>query len=122
MAFWGEWYQSIFTLCSFICHQIPLKSFFIFGWQLPLCARCTGLLVGSLIFLITGSKSYRLSVPAAILLTLPMLLDVGTQMINLWQGHNFVRLATGLGFGAAFPSILWIFFITKIRTSLNLTR
>ena len=33
-----------------ICHQMPERSFFIDGHQLPLCARCTGMYLG----LVTG--------------------------------------------------------------------
>ena len=31
------------------CHQMPERSFFINGMQFPLCARCTGILVGYLV-------------------------------------------------------------------------
>ena len=33
----------IFAVGSVICHQLPERSFFLDGRQLPVCARCTGL-------------------------------------------------------------------------------
>lgn len=33
----------IFAAGSVICHQLPERSFFLDGRQLPVCARCTGL-------------------------------------------------------------------------------
>ncbi|MEO7133716.1 MAG: DUF2085 domain-containing protein, partial [Vicinamibacterales bacterium] len=35
----------IFLAGSVICHQLPERSFFWAGQQLPVCARCTGLYV-----------------------------------------------------------------------------
>jgi hypothetical protein len=32
-----------------ICHQIPERSFFMDGQQLPLCARCTGTFLGAML-------------------------------------------------------------------------
>ncbi len=33
----------VFAAGSVICHQLPERSFFLDGRQLPVCARCTGL-------------------------------------------------------------------------------
>ena len=48
------------------CHQRPDRSFFINGHQFPVCARCTGVLIGQYSALIL----YRiLSLPAVILVS-----------------------------------------------------
>lgn len=31
------------------CHQMPERSFFIKGYQFPVCARCTGVYLGALL-------------------------------------------------------------------------
>jgi hypothetical protein len=36
----------LYAIGSFICHQIPERSFYVAGFQLPVCARCLGLYVG----------------------------------------------------------------------------
>ncbi len=33
----------VFAIGAVICHQLPERSFFLDGRQLPVCARCTGL-------------------------------------------------------------------------------
>jgi len=40
---------AIYTGCSAICHQRPERSFQLFGHQMPVCARCTGIYVGAAI-------------------------------------------------------------------------
>lgn len=99
----NDWYAFIFKICGALCHQMPLRSFFIFGFQFPLCYRCTGLLVGTMVFLVLV---YRQRLPAlwlAIFLLLPMLIDVGLQHWGWWEGANALRLLTGVGFGAGMP-------------------
>ena len=48
----------VYAAGAFICHQRPDRSFFLFGRQLPVCARCTGLYAGA-----------ALAAPLALLLT-----------------------------------------------------
>src|SRR5436190_8573826 len=38
---------AIYTGCSAICHQRPERSFQLFGHQMPVCARCTGIYAGA---------------------------------------------------------------------------
>ena len=39
------------------CHQIEKRSFFFKGYQFPICARCTGLLVGYFVACIVQLKT-----------------------------------------------------------------
>ena len=43
----GDIYTKGFSVGSSVCHQIPSHSFNNSGIQFPLCARCTGLYLGS---------------------------------------------------------------------------
>lgn len=36
-------YDMMFSLCSHICHQNPQRSFHCWGYQVIVCARCTGI-------------------------------------------------------------------------------
>ena len=45
-------YNKIFAVGSSLCHQIPSHTFIVDGIQFPICARCTGLYLGSLIGLV----------------------------------------------------------------------
>ena len=39
----------VYGIGSLICHQLPERSFYFGGAQLPVCARCTGLYAGAAI-------------------------------------------------------------------------
>lgn len=101
-------YECIFEICNHFCHQMPSRSFFIAGHQFPLCYRCTGLLIGNLIFI---SAVYWYIMPrlrVAIVLSLPMLIDLLFQNLILWSGINILRLISGICFGVGFPSMIII--------------
>jgi uncharacterized membrane protein len=38
---------AVYEVGSLVCHQLPKRSFYFWGAQLPVCARCTGLYVGA---------------------------------------------------------------------------
>ena len=82
------------------CHQLPERSFFIKGYQLPVCARCVGVFISSLIAMIMFFKR-RISIIASVLMSLVMLVDWLLQFFNIKQSTNKRRLVTGLvgGFG-----------------------
>jgi len=105
-----EWYNYIFKLCSHLCHQMPSRSFFIAGYQFPLCYRCTGLLLGTVIFLVIVYFHRLLRLNNAIIVIVPMLLDVGLKSIGWWDGTNLLRLITGIGFGIGIPALVLIAF------------
>ncbi len=88
------------NIFKYLCHQRPDRSFFYKGRQFPLCARCTGFVIGTLVF-----SLYSLSVPVfytynllylSILLQLPYVIDGTTQFIGLRESNNILRFITGL--------------------------
>lgn len=77
------------------CHQIPERSFFIKGNQFPICARCTGVLVGNIIAYI----GFFLRVPPleyCVLGCAVMFVDWYIQYIRIRQSTNIRRLITGI--------------------------
>ncbi len=77
------------------CHQLAERSFFIGGYQFPVCARCTGLPIGWIaalpVFLLLRPPLFT-----GLLLLVPMLLDWGLQALGVLPSTNARRLITGV--------------------------
>lgn len=92
---------------NLICHRKPERSFFIKGFQFPVCARCTGFYMGLIIYFVYAYfffVNYTYSMMLfAILLLLPSIIDGSTQFIGNRESNNILRLITGLmgGLGLA---------------------
>jgi uncharacterized membrane protein len=100
----------IYRAFSNLCHQMPERSFHIFGHQFAVCARCTGiysgLTLGFLIYPLFHSLRYAES-PARIWLLLapvPTGIDFMLGYSGVWENTHLSRLLTGavLGIGCAF--------------------
>lgn len=85
-----------FLAIAFMCHQMPERSFFIRGQQFPLCARCTGILVGYLIGLILGCITRFEGYLNFLVLIVPMLIDGGIQLVFKVESNNCRRFITGI--------------------------
>ncbi|MCF7932084.1 MAG: DUF2085 domain-containing protein [Acholeplasmataceae bacterium] len=72
------------------------RSFHVRGMQCPLCARCTGLLIGEVIL----APLYIILLPqiwwVSLLLILPLAVDGIGQYLGFWLSDNIRRLLTGL--------------------------
>ncbi|HAF15748.1 MAG TPA: hypothetical protein DHU55_10865 [Blastocatellia bacterium] len=90
----------IFWVAGFLCHQRPERSPHLFGAQMPLCWRCTGILAGSVALVILLIIRRRLpSLAWSVALSLLMPLDVALAVVGVWNGHNSLRLITGFLWG-----------------------
>jgi uncharacterized membrane protein len=83
----------------FGCHQLQERSFFISGYQLPLCARCTGIFTGTILAI--PILILKIDIPTYILVIslFPMILDGMVQYFNIFKSTNFRRFITGFLFG-----------------------
>ncbi len=57
------WYGLAFVVYgagSFICHQLPARSFHLWSAQWPVCARCTGIYFGAAVAAILATVTVRL--------------------------------------------------------------
>ena len=122
-----EWFN---VLLGKICHQYPSHSFYIFGSNMGLCARCFSIYLGMLIFSVSIvyvkiNVRWTLRLIIGLVFCIPLIIDGTTQLYQLRMSTNSIRLMTGLfaGFGI---SIIWIldyisFFINSIfRKQLNM--
>lgn len=78
------------------CHRMKSRSLTIKGCTLPLCARCTGILLGYLLFPLLLIVELNLPLWLGILLNFPMVLDGWTQKRKLRLSNNPLRLTTGI--------------------------
>ncbi len=94
-------------LGSWWCHQLPTRSPHLWGAPLPLCWRCTGILLGTLALALWLLAKKRLPPLALCLLLAPLLpLDVLHAVLTGGDGDNARRLVTGLLWGLFGTSFL----------------
>jgi uncharacterized membrane protein len=99
-------YRAVMWAGHFVCQQNPARSPHLFGAQLPLCWRCTGVAFGALAFVVWLFKTRRLPAPwLSVALALVMPLDVLQAVLTRGEGDNARRLITG---------VLWGFFATGL--------
>ena len=106
-----EFYEFVFNMAGYFCHQMPERSFFIGGAQFPLCIRCVALLAGGL-----GAFAFllaRIPLPQArlcLLMVLPMTIDLSLSFLGIIESGNLQRAATALLFGFFFlmGSLRWL--------------
>ena len=107
----------IFAIGSLICHQIPERSFFWDGHQLPVCARCTGLYasaaVGLAAWFVLKLARRRpmpmrsdLAVRAIVLAAVPTALSWTSGVLGLWDGTNLTRALLAIPLGASAGAIV----------------
>ena len=108
----------IFSAGSVICHQIPERSFFWAGQQLPVCARCTGLYVsgavGGIVWIVI--KTTRRRRPLAIdprlalrwlaIAAVPTAVSLAAGVAGVWDGSNMTRALLAIPLGAAAGAIV----------------
>ena len=104
----------LYAAGSFICHQLPERSFHLQGAQLPVCARCLGLYSGGAFGSVIGASAivrrgssrgqpraralrWRWTVAAAI----PTLATIVLEWGFGWPMSNTVRAVAALPFGGA---------------------
>ena len=80
------------------CHQRPDRSLCVLGRQVPVCARCLGMLIGPLfapLYLWFPSPWIAAAVISA------FLVDGFTQLTGCRESKNWMRFLTGAGFSAS---------------------
>ena len=101
----------IYRPFGLICHQLPDRSFHIFGYEMAYCERCFAIYAGTLILGLLYGLSNKAIRPATILecalLSLPMAIDGFTQLFDWRQSTWELRVITGSIFAVA---VAWLIF------------
>jgi len=120
--------QPLYHFFGYICHQMPERSFHIFGHQFAVCSRCFGVYLG----LFLGMFAYPLfrrmdeSDPLPriwlFLSMVPMAVDWSLGYFRIWENTHLTRVTTGLILGVACavfiaPALVELAEIRALRTS-----
>lgn len=106
-----------------VCHQLPEKSIFIEGKQLPVCARDTGIYFGSLIslfFILFSRRRRSNSIPIPyisftfVFFMLLMGVDAVSSYVGFRETTNSIRLLTGLLVGISLPLFMYPILIDNL--------
>lgn len=88
------------SVLDYICHRKPERSFFYKGHQFPVCARCTGFYISgiaTIILLKFIPVPYTLTtLLIGIILLIPCAIDGFTQLFEMRESNNILRLITGI--------------------------
>ena len=115
----------IFAVGSVICHQLPDRSFFLDGRQLPVCARCAGLYLSGAAGLAgwwaakllrgwrpqpmppasapwATAGQARWALGLLVIVAAPTVVSYISGVLGIWDGSNITRavLAVPLGIAA----------------------
>jgi uncharacterized membrane protein len=89
----------LYTSFGLMCHQMPERSFTLFGEQMALCHRMTAIYVSSFIggigYAIVRDRLPPLGFRPMILMAAPMAIDGFTQLFGLRESIWELRLVTG---------------------------
>lgn len=99
------------ALCG--CHQRYDRSFFIHGYQFPICARCTGVFLGELLTIIAAVLKKFFSYKTSICFLLIMGFDWFIQYVKIKPSSNIRRFITGI-LGGIGITTLYLHIIYKI--------
>lgn len=99
--------QPIYRFFSYMCHQISVRSFHYHDHQFAVCARCfgfyAGFFFGFVIYPFFRQLNNTDSFPRFWLFAamVPMGIDVGLDIFDIWKNTHLSRLITGLILGVA---------------------
>jgi uncharacterized membrane protein len=108
---------AIYGIGRLICHQRPERSFHLFGVQLPVCARCTGIYAGAALMALVAwrssaaqqTNSRHLPAGAARRLLLVGIAPTAATLLYEWTTGQtpgqWTRAVSGVPLGAA---VAWI--------------
>lgn len=119
--------SSLYRAFSFVCHQIPERSFHLAGDKFGVCSRCTGLYAGFAVaaLIYPLARSLRSTdTPALrwlILATLPLVFDFALGYFAIWQNTHLSRFLTGslLSSVAVFYIMPGLIELTSARITAN---
>jgi uncharacterized membrane protein len=108
---------TVYSIGSIVCHQLPDRSFYLWGRQLPVCARCIGIYVGAaVVALIAAAVARQRPRPWTLsqgharqhvaLAAIPTLVTLGFEWTTGTAPANWIRAAAGFALGAMVSALV----------------
>ncbi|MDH3492226.1 MAG: DUF2085 domain-containing protein [Acidobacteriota bacterium] len=97
----------LYSFFGYICHQLPDRSFHIFGHKLGVCSRCCGVYFGLVLGVLIYPFFRRINeidpLPLywLVLSMIPIGIDWSLTVFGIWENTFFTRFTTGLVLGTA---------------------
>jgi len=97
---------TLYRSFSYLCHQLPERSFFITAHPFAVCSRCFGLYAGfaTAVIIYPLVKSLRTTEAPArkwlLLAAVPMAIDFSIEFLGLGHNTHFSRFSTGALIGS----------------------
>ncbi|MEX2463370.1 MAG: DUF2085 domain-containing protein [Balneolaceae bacterium] len=112
----GHWTGELF---QGICHQNPMRSYYVNDLQMAVNSRCFGVFIGLLIGWISIPLMLRAKVKKNLLLwflllaVIVQIIDFAGNLIQIWENSNLTRLILGGWLGFATTSSVYDLFQTN---------
>ena len=105
------------------CHQMESRSFAFKGYQFPLCARCTGVLLGEITGIASLLLGLRIPLPLMCGLIAVMGIDWFIQYLEICMSTNPRRFITGTlcGYGLTYAYFYFFRLLFRFVTTLFLS-
>lgn len=91
-----------------LCHGLPDRTIYFRNKAFPLCARCTGTLIGVFTLPIFHMEILGPSVELIVLFATPAIVDAFTQFRGCRESNNKLRLITGFLLGVSISALIVI--------------
>ena len=93
---------------------MPERSFFVKGYQLPVCARCTGMMIGEVIAVVLAFF-FLPPLPLCCVMLIPLSVDGIIQYKTAYVSTNLRRVITGMIFGYSLLSIVLAMIVSVVQ-------
>lgn len=114
-------YQFLHKIYSGVCHQFEYKSISVNGTFFHVCSRCYGIYIGALLGSVLSLfyfKQKHLKIKYLYFASIPILIDVIYQSLNITDYIKISALSTGMIFGFA----IVVYFISSIENYLTIQK
>ena len=118
----------LYSFFSYICHQMPSRSFFVEGEKFGVCSRCfgvyLGLLLGFLVYPLWRTIGEIEPLPRfwLFLSLVPIGIDWSLGVFGIWENTFTTRLITGLILGLACATFMMPALVEITRNLTRITR